>query len=292
LADFRTVEENFRRVAREVQQRQLEANVRRGEIVRHVLDADEALRDSDQGRSFYAFWQFLMSQQKQDELRQLLDQVLIIPPVAQTSPNEQRLLRHLKRSLIDAGSKIVTSNRLLAEQLRKLLDEQNVQEARRVRELVAEIKQLAVQVVAEEVGLDRREQFMGLSGLPEVGLPLARPLWQPTAVVDFAGLSLDTAVPALDATAVDSIYQQFFIDEATLYTHIENLLEEQTPVSLATVLHRYPLQKGLAELLTYVNLAARFYPAGIDPSHTITVSLRDDPELPTRQVQLPQILFG
>ncbi len=113
LADFREVEDNFRDIAREVQQQQLQANVRKGEIIGRVLDADEALRESDQGRSFYAFWQFLMSQTKQDELRDLLAQALEIPAVANT--NEQRLLRHLKRSLIDGGSKIIESNRRLAE---------------------------------------------------------------------------------------------------------------------------------------------------------------------------------
>ena len=72
LADFREIEQNFRDLARTVQEEQLKEDTRKGAIVAHVLDAEQTLQESDQGRSFYAFWNFLMSPSKQDELRRLL----------------------------------------------------------------------------------------------------------------------------------------------------------------------------------------------------------------------------
>jgi Protein of unknown function (DUF3375) len=39
----------------------------------------DLIADSDQGRSFRAFWDFLMSHARQEELTQLLDRVLHLP---------------------------------------------------------------------------------------------------------------------------------------------------------------------------------------------------------------------
>lgn len=281
LADFREVEDNFRGIAREVQQQQLQANIRKGEIVGRVLDADEALRESDQGRSFYAFWQFLMSQTKQDELRDLLQAALEIPAVADMQENQ--LLRHLKRSLIDAGSKIIESNRRLAEQLRKLLDEQNLQEARRVRELAAEIKQMAAQLTTAEL---EREAFTSITGLPEIEMSLERPLWTPRPRVNFEQVVVEPAVADISAEQLETLYTQFFVDENLLREQIDALLEEQPQATLSDVLARYPLRKGLAELLGYFAIASRTQPQGIDAREWIVVSLPAE-----RAIRVPQITF-
>ncbi|MCA9979848.1 MAG: DUF3375 domain-containing protein, partial [Anaerolineales bacterium] len=282
LADFREVEDNFRGIAREVQQQQLQANIRKGEIVGRVLDADEALRESDQGRSFYAFWQFLMSQNKQDELRDLLHAALEIPAVADMQ--EDRLLRHLKRSLIDAGSKIIESNRRLAEQLRKLLDEQNLQEARRVRELAAEIKQMAAQLATAETL--PREPFVTITGLPEIEMSLERPLWTPRPRVNFEQVLVEPAVADISTEQLETLYTQFFVDENLLREQIDALLEEQPQATLSDVLARYPLRKGLAELLGYFAIASRTQPQGIDAQTVVAVSLAAD-----RFIRVPQITF-
>jgi len=67
LRDFRLVEDRFRDIARELQKAQLQPGARKGELVKYVLDADAALKDSDQGRSFYSFWAFLISPSRSEE---------------------------------------------------------------------------------------------------------------------------------------------------------------------------------------------------------------------------------
>ena len=49
LADFREVEENFRGMARSVHEQQFQLGARKGEIVRYFLNAEDAIKDSDQG---------------------------------------------------------------------------------------------------------------------------------------------------------------------------------------------------------------------------------------------------
>ncbi|NJO84808.1 MAG: DUF3375 family protein [Blastochloris sp.] len=146
LSDFAGVEQNFRDLARTIQEAALQPDMQKGVVVGSILDADEALENSDEGRSFRAFWQFMLTPAQKDELTRLLAAVLSLPDVGElrtTSP-----LHSLTKRLLDAGQKIIASNQLLAEQLRRMLDERAVVESQRVRQLCAEIKQRAFQHAA------------------------------------------------------------------------------------------------------------------------------------------------
>lgn len=172
--DFAEVEQNFRAVARALQERQLDPAARRGDLVGFMLDADAELRESDQGRSFYAFWEFLMAPARQDELTTLLDTIYRLPVLADLTPDHQ-LLRRLTRALTDAGEKVVLSNHRLAEQVRRLLDDRRLAESRRAAELIAAVKQLAVRC-AERPPKD--DPFIELDGPPELQFVMDRPLWE------------------------------------------------------------------------------------------------------------------
>jgi hypothetical protein len=79
LRDFRLVEDRFRDIARELQKARLHPGARKGELVKYVLDADAALKDSDQGRSFYTFWAFLISPSQSEEFKTLLEHLVCTP---------------------------------------------------------------------------------------------------------------------------------------------------------------------------------------------------------------------
>lgn len=260
LGDFREVEENFRAIARQVQEQQLALEARKGQIVQHVLEADAALKESDQGRSFYAFWEFLISAQRQEELQELLTAVYHLPDLQQLDPAQTVRLRRLKRSLIEAAAKIIESNRRLGEQLRKLLDEQNLAEARRVMELATEIKQTAVALAANPPD---NKAFLWVEAEPNVDMPWERPLWTSPATTTYADIEPEVTVLDLSAANLDALFGQFYVEESRLRRHIAALLEQKPVVTLGEVTAVYPLTQGLAELVTYLALAAH------DESHEI-----------------------
>lgn len=148
IADFKDIEQNFRSLTRKVQEAQFEKDSRKGMVINRVLDADQELKESDQGRSFYAFWNFLMSTRKRQELKSLIHtayQLEELQPLTQ----EYGLLRRIERSLLNAGEYIVQSNHRLTEKLRQMLDERNLQENRRVAELITNVQRLAMQVAPD-----------------------------------------------------------------------------------------------------------------------------------------------
>lgn len=172
IADFREIEQNFRNLTRKVQEAQLEQDSRKGTVLGQVLDADGKLKQSDQGRSFYAFWNFLISESGQQELKSMIQTVYQLEEL-QPLVREYDLLRRIERSLLDAGEHIFQSNRRLSEKLRQMLDERNLQENRRIAELITDVQRIALQVIDNP---PKEADFWEVEGEPIIYLPMARPL--------------------------------------------------------------------------------------------------------------------
>ncbi len=284
LADFREVAANFRAIADQVQEGQLDAEARKGQIVGQVLDADAMLKESDQGRSFYTFWEFLISPRRQEELQELLTAVYQLPDLQKIDSAQGQRLRRLKRNLIDAAAKIVESNRRLGEQLRKLLDEQNIAEARRVMELAVEIKQTAVSLIPHPP--DKKE-FFYIEAAPALDMPLERPLWTPPVNVSYADIDLESADADLSTANLEALFNQFYVDESRLYRHIAALLDKKVTATLGEVTAVYPLTQGLAELVAYVVIASHDETHHIDETGWEELALAEN----GRVVRLPLITF-
>jgi hypothetical protein len=266
LRDFRLVEERFRDIARDLQKAQLLPGARKGALVEYVLDADAQLKDSDQGRSFYSFWEFLMSPSQSDELKSLLAQVAALPEL-RSALGEDYLLTRLPGYLVAAGEKVVHSNARLAEQLRRLLDEQIQAENRRVQELIQEIKHAAYNL---NLSIPDNTAFLELESAPEIQLVMERNFWDLPKTPTFDNQPDSISEEYLDDLDLASLYDQFSIDEEELERHIETLLESQPQIRLSEVLEHYPVEKGLAEILAYCVLAAR------DPRHSIDPDISEE----------------
>ena len=281
------MEQNFRALTRTVQTAQLQANTRKGSVLGRVLDADQALKESDQGRSFYAFWNFLMSQSKRQELKSL---ILAVYNLEQLRPlsGEYALLRRIERSLIDAGQRIVQTNHILAEKLRQMLDEDNLIENRRVAELITEVQRLALQVASQPVEGD----FLVLSGEPNVNLVMARPLHPleasdtPTFSIDFNDLPEEN----LDEEIAD-LYHQFYVDEAALAQRIAQVLERRAEVTLAELIELYPVEQGLSEIVAYLAIATKAEQHRINDTTIESIVIPSTEPETQLCLTLPQVVF-
>jgi flagellar motility protein MotE (MotC chaperone) len=120
LADFREVEENFRKLDRQLREKIAGWQGGKGELLDDVLGSRESIAGSDQGRSFQAFYGFLLSQARQEELSAMLEQVHLLTGIAERDPR----LRHIHYDWLDAAERTQATVRQLSEQLRRFLDDQ------------------------------------------------------------------------------------------------------------------------------------------------------------------------
>lgn len=287
IADFRKVEHNFRVLTHTVQKAQLQADTRKGSVVSSVLDADEKLKESAQGLSFYAFWNFLMSESKRQELKALIKDVYKLEELRSLS-QENVVLQRIERSLIDAGQRIVQTDYLLAEKLRQMLDERNLMENRRVAQLITEVQRLALQV-ANQPPLN--EDFLVLEGDPNVNLVMARPVHPleesetPTFSIDFS----DLPEVSLDEEMAD-LYQ-FYVDEVALAQRIAQVLERRAEVTLAELVELYPVEQGLSEIVAYWAIATKSEQHDINDTTVQSITISSVEPNTQLRLTLPQVIF-
>ncbi len=145
LADFREVEHNFRGLDRRVRERIALWDGSKGALLQDILGERDAIDESDQGRSFRAFWDFLMSRDRQDELSALLERVLAAgPPWPALEPDPR--LRRVHYDWLEAGEHTQRTVALLSQQLRRFLDDQAWLENRRIMDILRSIEAKALAV--------------------------------------------------------------------------------------------------------------------------------------------------
>jgi hypothetical protein len=243
LSDFREVEDNFRTLDRAARERIASWDGSKGELLAELVSSRADINSSDQGASFQAFYDFLLSEARQDELAELLARVQRLPSV-----DLDRRLGTVPSDWSEAAERTQQTVRQISEQLRRFLDDQIWQENRRVLELVRSIESsaLALRHSPPAVGMDLDAPAIAIA------LPFERPLYdaRPAARVE----SLLSPGPD-EQIDVSSLFLQTFVDAARLADNIRTLLPERSSSLLTEILDFYPVEQGVAELLGYLALS-------------------------------------
>lgn len=248
LSDFRQVEHNFRQLDRNVREKIALWDGSKGALLDEVMGERDAIGDSDQGRSFHAFWDFLMSSRRQEELSERLDRVLRLPPVVALKPEPRT--RRVHHDWLEAGEHTQRTVAQLSQQLRRFLDDRAFQENRRILELLRgiETKALALRE-ASPAGNVMHIDDMGA----DIALPLERPLFVLNVRPRLVALALESG----DADDIDTarLFSQHVVDKTRLRQTLRHALRQQSQMSLRALLDAQPLQQGLAELVAWLELA-------------------------------------
>jgi hypothetical protein len=282
LSDFREVEHNFRGLDRRVRERIALWDGAKGALLEEIMGERDAIADSDQGRSFRAFWDFLMSQSRQEELSALLDAVLQLPPVAELKPDART--RRVHYDWLEAGEHTQRTVARLSQQLRRFLDDQAFLENRRIMNILHSVE---AQALAVREALPAGD-FMRIDDIAaDIELPMERPLFTPPVKPVIADIALESGEAEVDAGA---LFSQVVIDKAALARHIRQALQARSQITLRELIDAHPLQHGLAELVTYLQLAA-------DSARTVVDEAVSDPvawqatDGQWKRAWLPRVIF-
>jgi len=211
-----------------------------------VLGSRDSITGSDQGRSFQAFYDFLLSQARQQELSVLLDRVHQLAGHAESDVR----LRHVHYDWLQAAEAAQATVRQLSEQLRRFLDDQVWFENRRVIDLLRDIEGRALSLRDQpRIDLTMEVDAPG----PDITLPMERPLYTP---VRKPRIDSDPIRPAGsdDETDPTALFEQVHVDPGPLRGNVRAALRRQPQVGLADLVRAKPLGYGVAELVTYLSL--------------------------------------
>jgi hypothetical protein len=286
LSDFREVEHNFRMLDRVVRERIALWEGGKGELLEEIMGERDAIAGSDQGRSFRAFWDFLMSSARQQEFSELLERVLALPAVAELRPDARTQRVHY--DWLEAGEHTQRTVALLSQQLRRFLDDQAWLENRRIMDILRgiESKALGVREAPPE------GEFTEIAEIgAQIELPMERPLYTPALKPHLADLVLEAGEVEVDAAA---LFSQVVVDKAELARHIRRALQGAAQITLRELCEQRPLEQGLAELLAYLELAGEDFKSMIDEEvEDIIHWWGEDREgrEQARQAKLPRVIF-
>ena len=286
LTDFREVEHNFRQLDRRVRERIALWQGSKGELLEDIMGERDAIADSDQGKSFRAFWDFLLSSRRQEELTELLDRVLALPAVADLNPDTRT--RRVHYDWLEAGEHTQRTVAALSQQLRRFLDDQAWLENRRIMDILHGIESRALALRdAPPAGpvMDMAE------ACPDIELAMERPLFTPAIKPVISDLALQAGDENIDPAA---LFEQVVVDKVRLTRHIRQALQDRAQITLSELVRSQPLLEGLAELVAYLQLGSETFSTVVDestlePIHWHRVSA--DGQAITRSARLPRVIF-
>lgn len=284
LSDFKEVEDNFKSITRNIYMKHTDPNQTKGAILGYTFDSLDELKESDQGKSFYAFWEFLISQNRQDQWKELvkrLFQVLAERDIA----FDDVFLHKIKHYLYRAGHKVNDANDRMSEKLSRVISEKELAERLKVKAAINRIKELALKFIERDelppIGIEFDENV-------PVIMPLEKKLnLEKSETPVFHHQPRPVSQP-IDLEKLLELYSPYVVDKKELRARIRVLLKEKKQVSLKEVIDVFPLEKGLSELLAYFSLADQDY------RHVFNIETKELIQFDYRErkfIEIPQIIF-
>ncbi len=285
LGDFRMVEERFKSITREVQKRQIAESDSRGGLLGFALDEEDCLKQDDQGVSFYAFVSLILSPKQQSQLQERTARISELKELSDHNDG----LRHLHEMvpmLLAEARKIMSTNQRLTTALRRLLDEDAVNDRRRLRHLLKEIKGLATRCVDNPPKGDFSIEIdHGIA----ISNPFHRTFWNPPQTFDPVSVSEHSPGENKRGAAFRMLAQMARLDWKGMRDKIRQCLDAKPAISLPELVGLHPPKAGAVELLGYLQIARQ-------DDHYVDADLTDEIRLEeegksTRVIDLPHVVF-
>jgi len=258
LSDFREIEHNFRTLNQEAKRAIAKTEAGKGEVLESIFEIEDGIRSSNQGQSFYAFWDFLMDIRQIEHLDELLRNLYDIPQIEEM--DQERKVENLKYALLSGGEKSHKVLAKLIEQLRRFIDDKMWVENRRILELAQSIEQKAMKLKDNPPSM---REFFSINGVKiSIESIASKQLFKPTSKEDFSH-EIKEDIVEVDLT---KLYTQVYVDEIILKQNIKKLLQQKSQFTLKELNDFFPIRKGVSEVIVYLKLAQNMSNAYIEKS--------------------------
>jgi len=282
LSDFRAIEEFFKDHAREISKLYAQGVASKGDIVEHVLDSDEELRSCDQGKSYFGFRSMMTNPALARKLRGLAEQTSDI--ARKRGLDSSKVFSNLGERLFGEATAAHGAYGRISRKLRQVVGDHAGGSGRQIRETLTRIRQSAFQLRDNppeewDFEIDIRPQFFGL---------MEAEFWEPKAVEPFAKIS--KAKPD-DSEWMNEILQSVGepLDLNKFRDRIAGVLEDNSKVSLTDMVEKFPLERGIVDVVCYRVIAGEDNRHEICSNEIISLDL-NRPAQP-RYVEIEQLLF-
>jgi hypothetical protein len=223
LSDFKEVEDNFKEITKGIYQKHADGSLTKSDILSFTFDALDELKDSQQGKSFYAFWSFLLNPESQSKWESLTKE-LYRTLEEKSIPVNETFLKGMKKHLHSSGQKVYKANDKMAEKLSRIIRESESSKSEATKKTIREIKKQLVEVSKAN---KKPEISFELETEIEINIPFERKLT--TEQIEEINYTNKPQIADEDITSsnhLSKLFLQSNIDKELLRKRIKDILKE------------------------------------------------------------------
>jgi hypothetical protein len=282
LSDFRAIEEFFKDHARQISKLYAQGDASKGDIVEHVLDSDDELRSCDQGKSYFGFRSMMTNPVLARQFRNLAEQTSDIARRRGLDPNKTFL--SLSDRLFGEANSAHGAYGRISRKLRQVVGDHAGGGGKQIRKTLSNIRKKAFLLRDQppedwDFEIDIRPQFFGL---------MESDFWEPKAVEPFAPISTASSE---DSEWINEILNSVGepLDLNKYRERVNEALETEEKVSLTEMVQRFPLERGVVDVVCYRVVAGEDSRHNILDNEIIKIDL-NRPSQP-RFVEVEEVIF-
>jgi hypothetical protein len=285
LSDFKEVEENFKEITKEIYQKHADGSLTKSDILEFTFDALESLKESHQGKSFYAFWSFILNpvlQNKWENLSKDLYRTL----EAKSIPIKDTFLIGMKKHLHTSGQKVYKANDKMAEKLSRIIRENESSKSEATKKIIQDIKKQFVEISKSK---NKPDISFELETAMEINIPFERKLTkEQSEEVAYTSRPKIANDDITSSNQLGRLFSQSNIDKELLRKRVKDVLKEKSQTTLLDILENYGgLEKGLPELFGYIGIVKEFKHV-INPNKTQSIVFDT---VNKKQIKIPEIIL-
>lgn len=285
LSDFKEVEDNFKQITKGIYQKHADGSLTKSDILEFTFDALEALKESPQGKSFYAFWSFILNPELQSKWESLIKE-LYKTLEEKSIPVNDPFLKGMKKHLHSSGQKVYKANDKMAEKLSRIIRESESSKSEATKNIIQEIKKQLVEVSKTK---RKPEISFELETEMEINIPFERKLtFEQSEEITYKNKPKIADEDIVYSNHLSKLFSQSTIDKALLRKRIKDLLKEKSQITILDVVEYYGgLEKGLPELFGYLGIVKEFkHIISPDKTQRIVFDIENK-----KQIKIPKVIL-
>ncbi|MDR0681683.1 MAG: DUF3375 domain-containing protein [Dysgonamonadaceae bacterium] len=284
LSDFKEVEDNFKDITKTIYQKHADTSQKKGQILQYTFDALDDLKDSSQGKSFYAFWKFLLNPELQEEWKHLMQELYKTLSGKGISIND-RFLEGMKKHLYLSGKKVYKANDKMAEKLSRIIRENEISKNEYAKKIIQEIKTLLID--ASKIKKNPDFSFE-LEADAEINIPFDRKLtFDRTEEIIYKA----KPQPADESLIYSDNLEKLFrtnINKDELRKRVADILKTKSQTTILEVVENHGgISDGLPEVFGYMSIVKDFkYTVNSDKTQRILFDQKNN-----KTIRIPEIIL-
>lgn len=285
LSDFKEVEDNFKEITKTIYQKHADGSLTKSDILEFTFEALDELKESQQGKSFYAFWSFLLNPGLQLEWETLIKELYTTLEI-KGIPTNDIFLKGMKKHLHNSGQKVYKANDKMAEKLSRIIRENEASKSEVTKNIIQEIKKSLIEISKAkkkpEISFELETDF-------EINIPFERKLtFEPSEELTYKERPKLADEDITHSSHLSKLFSQSNIDKDLLRKRIKEVLKAKSQTTIYDVIEHFGgIDKGLPELFGYIGIVKEFKHS-ISPDKTQRITFNTKSK---KSIQIPEIIL-